>query len=70
MAAKVLMVGSINMDLILQMPHVPEAGETTNGSCNSNAGGGKGANTAIAAAKAGAKVSVCGAVGDDANGHI
>lgn len=70
MAAKVLMVGSINMDLILQMPHVPEAGETTNGSCYSNAGGGKGANTAIAAAKAGAKVSVCGAVGDDANGHI
>ncbi|MCD7723708.1 MAG: ribokinase [Clostridiales bacterium] len=69
MAAKILMVGSIMMDLILQMPRVPHPSESILGTTYSNAGGGKGSNSAVAAAKAGAEVSVCGTLGQDANGE-
>jgi len=68
MAAKILMVGSIMIDLILQMPRIPHPSESILGSTYSNAGGGKGANSAVAAAKAGGEVSVCCTLGQDANG--
>lgn len=69
MAAKILMVGSIMMDLILQMPRIPHPSESLLGTSYSNAGGGKGSNSAVAAAKAGGDVSVCGTLGQDANGE-
>lgn len=69
MAAKILMVGSIMMDLILQMPRVPYPSESLLGTSYSNAGGGKGSNSAVAAAKAGGDVSVCGTLGQDSNGE-
>lgn len=69
MAAKILMVGSIMMDLILQMPRIPHPSESILGTSYSNAGGGKGSNSAVAAAKAGGSVSICGTLGQDANGE-
>lgn len=67
--AKILMVGSIMIDLILQMPRVPRPSESILGTKYSNAGGGKGSNSAVAAAKVGGEVSVCGTLGQDANGE-
>ena len=52
MAAKILMTGSIMMDLILQMPRIPHPSESLLGTSYSNAGGGKGSNSAVAACKA------------------
>lgn len=69
MAAKILMTGSIMMDLILQMPRIPHPSESLLGTSYSNAGGGKGSNSAVAAAKAGGEVSVCGTMGQDSNGE-
>ncbi len=61
-------VGSINMDLILNMKKVPEVGENVLGTDYGYANGGKGANQATALAKLGAKVKMIGKVADDANG--
>ena len=69
MAAKILMAGSIMMDLILQMPRVPHPSESILGTSYSTAGGGKGSNSAVAAARAGGDVSVCCTLGQDANGE-
>ena len=69
MAAKIIMVGIIKMDLILQMPRIPHPSESILGTKYSNAGGGKGSNSAVAAARAGGDVSVCGTLGQDANGE-
>ena len=69
MAAKILMTGSIMMDLILQMPRIPHPSESLLGTSYSNAGGGKGSNSAVAACKAGGEVSVCGTLGKDSNGE-
>ena len=63
------MNGSIKMDLILQMPRIPHPSESLLGTTYSNAGGGKGSNSAVAAARAGGNVSVCGTLGQDANGE-
>lgn len=57
------------MDLILQMPRIPHPSESLLGTTYSNAGGGKGSNSAVAAARAGGNVSVCGTLGQDANGE-
>ncbi len=62
-------VGSINMDLILNMPIVPDVGENVLGSDYGYANGGKGANQATALAKLGAKVKMIGKVADDTNGN-
>lgn len=62
-------VGSINMDLILNMNKVPEVGENVLGTTYGNASGGKGANQAIGLARLGAKVKMIGKVGNDANGE-
>ena len=61
-------VGSINMDLILNMKKVPEVGENVLGTDYSYANGGKGANQATALAKLGARVKIIGKVADDPNG--
>lgn len=58
--------GSINMDLIASVERLPEPGETVAGSAFNTAAGGKGANQALAARRAGAGVRMVGAVGSDA----
>lgn len=62
-------VGSINMDLILNMPRVPEVGENVLGTDYGYANGGKGANQATALAKLGAKTKMIGKVAQDSNGN-
>ena len=62
-------VGSINMDLILNMKKVPEVGENVLGTDYGYANGGKGANQATALAKLGANVRMVGKVAEDANGE-
>ena len=57
--------GSINIDHVYRLPHFPTAGETLSTSAYAVGLGGKGANQAIAAAKAGAAVHFVGAVGED-----
>jgi ribokinase len=57
--------GSINMDLIATPDRLPKPGETVIGSSFTTAAGGKGANQALAARRAGAIVRMAGAVGDD-----
>ncbi|WP_075291008.1 ribokinase [Pararhizobium arenae] len=58
--------GSINMDLIATTPRLPKPGETLAGTGFTTAAGGKGANQALAATRAGATVRMAGAVGSDA----
>ncbi len=69
MTAKIVVVGSLNMDLIGRSPHIPAPGETVLGSGFSTAAGGKGANQAVAAARLGAQVTMVGCVGGDAYGQ-
>ena len=61
-------VGSINMDLILNMKKVPDVGENVLGTNYGYANGGKGANQATALAKLGANVKMIGKVAEDSNG--
>ncbi|MCZ8177485.1 MAG: ribokinase [Rhizobium sp.] len=58
--------GSINMDLVATTPRLPKPGETVPGTGFATAAGGKGANQALAARRAGASVRMVGAVGRDA----
>ncbi|MGE0501276.1 MAG: ribokinase [Rhizobiaceae bacterium] len=62
----IVVVGSINLDLIATVDRLPGAGETVPGDGFSTAPGGKGANQALAARRAGAEVRMVGAVGRDA----
>ena len=62
---RVVIVGSINADLVVVTERLPAAGETTTGGTYAQHGGGKGANQAVAAARLGADVVMVGAVGDD-----
>lgn len=66
MTAHVTVVGSLNMDLVICAPRIPQRGETIIGSDFRTLPGGKGANQAVAAARLGAQVSMVGRVGDDA----
>ena len=66
---RILIVGSINMDLVLQVDRVPEAGENLLGVSYSYIPGGKGANQAVAAARMGMDVTFVGRTGDDAHGR-
>jgi len=66
---KIAVVGSINMDLIFKTPRMPLAGETLMGHSFHQAHGGKGANQAVAAARAGGAVDFIACVGDDTNGQ-
>lgn len=66
---RVVVVGSSNTDLVLNCKNLPRAGETVLGGRFQTFAGGKGANQAVAAARAGAKVAFIGAHGDDAYGR-
>ncbi len=66
MGQDVVVVGSINADLVLQVGRHPAPGETVLGSTSAVLAGGKGANQAVAAARLGASVAMVGAVGSDA----
>lgn len=61
----ILVVGSSNTDMIIRVPHIPKPGETILGGEFSMAAGGKGANQAVAAARAGGRVIFVARVGDD-----
>ncbi|WP_040616497.1 ribokinase [Roseibium sp. TrichSKD4] len=58
--------GSINLDLVVSVPRLPGPGETVSGPDHQSFAGGKGANQALAARRAGADVHMVGAVGTDA----
>lgn len=66
----IVVVGSLNMDLIIRAPRLPAAGETLIGTGMSTVPGGKGANQAVAAARAGGRVAMVGAVGGDDFGAL
>jgi ribokinase len=65
----VLVVGSSNTDMIIRVPRIPRPGETILGGAFSMAAGGKGANQAVAAARAGGRVTFVARVGDDLFGR-
>ncbi|MGE5682233.1 MAG: ribokinase [Bacillota bacterium] len=68
MKKKVAVVGSYNTDLTIKTERIPRPGETIIGGKFSEGGGGKGANQAVAAARAGAEVSLIARVGNDVLG--
>ena len=61
----ILVFGSINIDVLVPVPHLPLPGETVLGADYRLLPGGKGANQALAARRASAAVSLAGAVGED-----
>ncbi len=67
-AGRVLIIGSLNIDIIATVDRHPAPGETVRGSALGRAYGGKGANQAVAAAAAGAVTTLVGRVGDDTDG--
>lgn len=67
-AGRVMVVGSLNMDLVVRSARLPRPGETFAGRSFAQAAGGKGGNQAVAAARLGAQVAMLGRVGADAHG--
>ena len=63
---RIAVVGGINQDIVIHLPRIPRPGETVHHGRLARYAGGKGANQAVAAARAGAAVSMLGAVGTDA----
>ncbi len=61
----IVVFGSINLDLVVAVARLPEPGETVSGPDHQFFAGGKGANQALSACRAGAEVAMVGAVGDD-----
>jgi ribokinase len=68
MPKPIVVIGSINMDLVARTPRIPLAGETLTGTGFDTTPGGKGANQAVAVARLGYPVHMVGAVGDDVFG--
>lgn len=66
MKKKIVVIGSSNIDLIMKMDHLPEKGETVTDAVFMQVYGGKGANQAVAASRAGGKVTFVNCVGEDA----
>ncbi len=66
---EVVVLGSLNMDLVVRTAHIPHPGETVHGTDFVTVPGGKGANQAAAAARLGAQVAMLGRVGADAFGE-
>ena len=64
----IIIVGSLNMDLVVRLPEIPPPGETRLGGVFQSVPGGKGANQAVAAARLGAHVTMIGCTGADAFG--
>lgn len=69
MKKKIVVVGSINMDLVVSTPRVPVMGETVLGSGFAIVPGGKGANQAVAVARLGGDVHMVGCTGNDVFGN-
>lgn len=69
MKPKILVIGSLNMDLVVETPVLPHMGETVLGSGFMTAPGGKGGNQAVAAARLGGDVSMAGCIGNDIFGR-
>jgi ribokinase len=69
MGKKIVVVGSSNTDMIIKVPWIPKPGETILGGRFSTAAGGKGANQAVAAARAGGDVTFLARIGDDMFGQ-
>ncbi len=67
-AQRILVIGSTNTDMVIETPTLPVPGQTVLGSAFRMTPGGKGANQAVAAARAGASVAFITALGDDALG--
>ena len=67
---KIVVVGSLNMDLVIHTDWLPRIGETVIGRDFARIPGGKGANQAVAAARLGGNVSMIGCVGDDIFGSV
>src|SRR5580704_13777422 len=66
---RVVVIGSSNTDMTVRLPRLPAPGQTILGSTFATSPGGKGANQAVAARRAGAEVVFVTAVGDDALGR-
>ncbi len=66
MKKKIVVIGSSNIDLIMKMDHLPEKGETVTDAVFMQVYGGKGANQAVGAARAGGQVAFISCVGEDA----
>ena len=69
-AGRIVVVGSLNADLVVRTERFPRAGETVSGGDLRVGAGGKGANQAVAAGRLGGDVAIVGAVGADANGEL
>ena len=65
MNGRLLVIGALNVDMVVAAPRLPGPGETVVGSHLQRHGGGKGGNSAVAAARSGAAVRYVGAVGSD-----
>ncbi|MDJ0368888.1 ribokinase [Streptomyces sp. H10-C2] len=68
MNERLIVIGSLNMDLSVTVPRLPRPGETVSGADVVRGPGGKGGNQAVAAARLGARVRMVGLLGDDAHG--
>lgn len=68
MKPKIIVIGSSNTDMVVKVPHIPAPGETILGTDFMTIPGGKGANQAVAAARAGAEVTFIACVSDDTFG--
>lgn len=69
MSRRVVVVGSLNLDLVIGLARMPDSGETVFGDTLEQHAGGKGLNQAVAAARLGVPVSMIGALGTDASGE-
>jgi ribokinase len=69
MKPRIVVIGSSNTDMIIKLPHLPGPGETVLGGEFTVAHGGKGANQAVAAARAGGDVAFISCIGDDIFGQ-
>ena len=67
---EIVVVGSVNLDFVVEVESIPVTGETVIGGDLSFIPGGKGANQAVAAARLGRRTAIIGRVGDDSNGLI
>jgi len=70
MPARIVVIGSVNTDLVVRGPRIPSPGETVTGGTFLRADGGKGANQAVAATRAGADVTFVARVGADELGEL
>ena len=67
---RIVVLGSLNMDVVLRLDTMPARGETVHAQALSYIPGGKGGNQAVACARHGAQVALVGAVGRDAHGEV